>query len=66
MYVVRGIEDADPKEITCGIMRNLTDSKDFKDMNFIHVTITGSTKEHYHRKLTEVYLCIKRISRNGD
>lgn len=55
MHIVRKIEEADPKEITCGVMRELTGFKDFKDMNFIHVTIKDSTKKHYHKKQTETY-----------
>jgi mannose-6-phosphate isomerase-like protein (cupin superfamily) len=58
-HLVRKIQDADPKQITCGIMRKLTDSEDFKGMNFIHVTIKDSTKRHYHKKLTEVYYVLK-------
>jgi mannose-6-phosphate isomerase-like protein (cupin superfamily) len=54
-HIVRNIKDSNPKGITCGIMRKLTDSNDFKDMDFVHVTIKDSTKRHYHKKLTEVY-----------
>jgi mannose-6-phosphate isomerase-like protein (cupin superfamily) len=58
-HIIRKIKDAKPREITCGIMRDLTNSKDFKGMDFIHVTITDSTKKHYHKKLTEVYYVLK-------
>ncbi len=40
-------------------MRNLTESKDFKRMDFTHVTINDETKRHYHKKLTEVYYVLK-------
>ena len=59
MYIVRKVADADSKEITCGIMRQLTGPKDFSHMDFVHVTITDSTKKHYHKKLTEVYFVLK-------
>ena len=55
MHIIRKVQDAEPKQITCGLMRKLIDSKDFKDMGFIHVTIREPTKKHYHKKLTEVY-----------
>ena len=58
-HIVRKIDDATPRDITCGIMRDLTTSKDFKDMDIVHVTITDSTKKHYHKKLTECYYVIK-------
>jgi mannose-6-phosphate isomerase-like protein (cupin superfamily) len=58
-YLVRKVEDANPKKITCGLMRKLTDAKDFKDMDFVHVTIKNATKKHYHKKLTEVYYVLK-------
>ncbi|MBU3897182.1 MAG: cupin domain-containing protein [Nanoarchaeota archaeon] len=58
-HIIRRVKDADPKEITCGTMRNLTTEKDSKDFDFIHVTITGPTKKHYHKKLTEVYFVLK-------
>ena len=58
-YIVRKVQDSDPKEITCGLMRKLTDVEDFKDMDFVHVTIKDSTKRHYHKKLTEVYYVLK-------
>lgn len=51
--------DADPVEITCGLMRKLTGPEDFKDMDFVHVTIKDSTKKHFHKKLTEVYFVLK-------
>lgn len=40
-------------------MRELTNSKDFQDMDLAHVTIKDSTKKHYHKKLTEVYYVLK-------
>lgn len=40
-------------------MRNLTTPKDFKGMDFAHVTITDKTKKHYHKKLTECYYVLK-------
>lgn len=55
MHIVRKVKDSNPREITCGIMRDLTTSKDFESMDFVHVTISDSTKKHYHKKLTEVY-----------
>ena len=58
-HIVRKIKDANPKEITCGIMRDLTTSKDSKYFDFVHVTINDTTKEHYHKKLTEVYFVLK-------
>ena len=58
-YTVKKIKDSNPKNITCGIMRNLTISEDFKGMDFAHVTITDKTKEHYHKELTEVYYVLK-------
>ncbi len=59
MHIVRKVKDAKPREITCGIMHSLTTPKDFKDMDFVHVTITDTTKRHYHKKLTEVYYVLK-------
>lgn len=58
-YIVRKIKEAIPKEITCGILRNLTTTEDFKEMDFAHVTITGATKRHYHKRLTECYYVLK-------
>ena len=58
-YIVRKIKDSEPKNITCGIMRKLTASEDFKGMDFVHVTITDATKEHYHKELTEVYYVLR-------
>ena len=58
-HIVRRVKDATPREITCGIMRDLTNSKDSKAFDFVHVTITDSTKKHYHKKLTEVYFVLK-------
>ncbi len=40
-------------------MRKLTTPEDFKGMDFVHVTITDATKEHYHKELTEVYYVLK-------
>ena len=58
-HLVRRVKDADPFDITCGAMRKLTDVTDSKDFDFVHVTITGATKKHYHKKLTEVYFVLK-------
>jgi len=58
-YIIRKTKDSKPKDITCGVMRKLTSSEDFKGMDFVHVTIRNSTKEHYHKKLTEVYYVLK-------
>lgn len=58
-HLVRKVMDASPQQITCGLMRKLTDATDFKDMDFVHVTIIDSTKRHYHKKLTEVYYVLK-------
>lgn len=59
MHIVRKVKDSNPREITCGIMRDLTNSEDFNGMDFVHVTISDSTKRHYHKKLTEVYYVLK-------
>lgn len=40
-------------------MRKLTNPKDFKGMDIVHVTIADQTKRHYHKKLTEVYYVLK-------
>jgi mannose-6-phosphate isomerase-like protein (cupin superfamily) len=45
-----------PKQITCGIMRELTKTD---KLDISHVTITKSTKKHYHKKLTEFYYVLK-------
>lgn len=58
-HIVRSVQDADSNQITCGIMRKLTDAKDSKGFDFVHVTITDPTKKHYHKKLTEVYFVLK-------
>ena len=58
-HIVRKVKDSKSKQITCGLMRKLTDEKDFKGMDFAHVTIKNSTKKHYHKKLTEVYYVLK-------
>jgi mannose-6-phosphate isomerase-like protein (cupin superfamily) len=59
MHIVRDVNASEKKNITCGIMRKLTGSKDFSGMDFVHVTIRDSTKQHYHKKLTEVYYVLK-------
>lgn len=59
MHIVRKVEDSASREITCGIMKDLTSSEDFNEMDFVHVTIKDSTKKHYHKKLTEVYYVLK-------
>ncbi|HLD85416.1 MAG TPA: cupin domain-containing protein [archaeon] len=58
-YITRNVKDASPVEITCGIMRKLTDAKDHKGMDVVHVTIIDSTKKHYHKTLTEIYYVLK-------
>jgi len=58
-YLVKKLQDANSTQITCGIMRKLTTSNDFKDMDVVHVTIADSTKKHYHKKLTEVYYVLR-------
>ena len=58
-HIIRKVWDAEPKEITCGMLRSLTGPDDCEDMDFAHVTITDSTKKHYHKKLTEVYYVLK-------
>lgn len=58
-YIIRKIQDSNPKDITCGIMRNLTTLKDCKEMDFAHVTITDNTKKHYHKEITECYYVLK-------
>ena len=58
-HVVRKVKNSNPREITCGIMRNLTDSKDYEGMDLVHVTISDPTRKHYHKKLTEVYFVLK-------
>jgi len=58
-YIVRKIKDSSPKNISCGIRRDLTTLKDFKGTDFVHVTITDKTKKHYHKKLTELYYILK-------
>jgi len=57
-HIVRKVQGAEVKQITCGLMRKMTDSKDFQGMDFVHVTIKDSTKKHYHKKLTEVYFVL--------
>lgn len=56
-HIVRKVKAAKPREITCGLMRDLT-IDDCKDMNIAHVTITDTTKKHYHKELTEVYFVL--------
>jgi len=58
-HIVRKLKEAKPAEITCGVMRKLTDAKDFHGMDLVHVTIKEPTKKHYHKKLTEVYYVLK-------
>lgn len=58
-YIIRKLKDLKPREISCGQMRDLTTSKDFEGADVVHVTIDESTKEHYHKKLTEFYYVIK-------
>jgi mannose-6-phosphate isomerase-like protein (cupin superfamily) len=58
-HLVKKVQSSSPTQITCGTMRKLTTSNDFKDMDVVHVTITDSTKKHYHKKLTEVYYVLK-------
>jgi mannose-6-phosphate isomerase-like protein (cupin superfamily) len=58
-HIVRNVKDQKPMQITCGVMRELTNSKDSKHLNTIHVTITDETREHYHKKLTEIYYVLK-------
>ncbi len=58
-HIVRKVKDAKPRDITCGVMRDLTNSTDCKNMDMVHVTITDSTKKHYHKKLTEIYFVLK-------
>lgn len=59
MYIVRKTKNSKPENITCGIMRKLTDSKDFSGMDIVNVTIKDPTKEHYHKTITEVYYVLK-------
>lgn len=59
MHIVRDVKASDKNKITCGIMRKLTDSNDFSGMDFVHVTIKDSTKQHYHKKITEAYYVLK-------
>jgi mannose-6-phosphate isomerase-like protein (cupin superfamily) len=58
-YIIRKVQDTNPRQITCGLRRELTNLKDFQDMDVVHVTIKDSTKKHYHKKLTEVYFVLK-------
>ena len=58
-HLVRKVGEQTPAEITCGIIRKLTAEEDFRDMDIAHITITDSTKKHYHKKLTEVYYVLK-------
>ncbi len=58
-YTIKKVKNATPKEITCGILRNLTTKEDFKDMDFCHVTVKDKTQEHYHKELTECYYVLK-------
>ena len=58
-HIVRKVQDANPEQITCGLMRKLTGITDSKSMDFAHVTIRAPTKRHFHKKLTEVYFVLK-------
>ena len=58
-YIIRKVKEADPAEITCGIMRKLTRPEDFESMDIVHVTVKDETKEHYHKKLTECYYVLR-------
>ena len=58
-HIVRKVKEAGSREITCGVMRDLTNAKDFDRMDFVHVTIDAPTKKHYHKTLTEVYYVLK-------
>jgi mannose-6-phosphate isomerase-like protein (cupin superfamily) len=58
-HIVRKTSETETEKITCGIARCLTSKEDFADMDFAHITITDSTKEHYHKKLTEAYFVLK-------
>ena len=58
-YIIRKIQDSNPKDITCGIIRDLITLKDFKKMDLSHITITDETKKHYHKELTECYYVLK-------
>ena len=55
MHIVKKVKDSKPQDITCGIMRILTSSKDSEAVDVAHVTIVNSTKTHYHEKLTEIF-----------
>jgi mannose-6-phosphate isomerase-like protein (cupin superfamily) len=57
-HLVRKIKSANPKEITCGVMRSLIE-KESPAVSIIHVTIRDVTKKHYHKKLTEFYYVLK-------
>ncbi len=58
-YIVKKVKEANSREITCGIMRDLTNTEDFNKMDFVHVTIDTPTKKHYHKELTAVYYVLK-------
>lgn len=58
-YTVKKVKNAVPKNITCGILRNLTTKEDFKEVDFCHVTVNNKTQKHYHKKITECYYVLK-------
>jgi mannose-6-phosphate isomerase-like protein (cupin superfamily) len=58
-HIVRKVKDSNPRDITCGVMRDLTTSKDYMGMDMVHVTISDATKRHFHKKLTECYFVLK-------
>ncbi len=58
-HIIRKIKDSKPRNITCGIMHNLTTEQDFKGMDFSHVTIKNESTEHHHKNLTEFYYVLK-------
>jgi mannose-6-phosphate isomerase-like protein (cupin superfamily) len=58
-YIVRSIQNAKTKQITCGLLSELTDDKDFKGMGISHIKIKDSTRKHRHKKLTEIYYVLK-------
>lgn len=57
-HIIRKVKGSKPREISCGILRGLTSSRDFNKMDFAHVTISEPTKRHFHKKLTEVYFVL--------
>jgi len=59
MHIIRKVEDAKPEKIICGILRNLTTAEDSKEFDLAHITITDSTENHFHKRITEVYYVLK-------